>query len=324
MKDRRKIWVTTFAVALSACGIACGGAGGRAPAKALADVAPAAETRVAEARRAAGPSNSSLAEQTTGSAGSQTILSVLTVEHQVDVLAERDGVVLTIDADESARVRQGQTLAQLDDRTQRAQLAHDQADLVVANDNVKYNEAEVRAKQANYRRYQELSKYGLGSEADLEKARFEAEGAQYDLDSWRAIVKRTETQIRIAELEIGKMKIRAPFDGVVARRYVRQGQALAKGDRCFRITQLRPLRVRFPVPETSPLTPRTGDRLLVSVAAEPTRVFPARIIRVSPVIDPASASWDVLAELTGRPPDDLRPGMAVEVHWPPARAGVTR
>jgi len=38
---------------------------------------------------------------------------------------------------------------------------------------------------------------------------------------------------------------------------------------------------------------------------------------VGPVIDPASGSWDVLAELVGRLPADLRPGMAVEVHWPP-------
>jgi uncharacterized OB-fold protein len=38
---------------------------------------------------------------------------------------------------------------------------------------------------------------------------------------------------------------------------------------------------------------------------------------VGPVIDPASGSWDVLAELVGRLPDALRPGMAVEVHWPP-------
>ena len=38
------------------------------------------------------------------------------------------------------------------------------------------------------------------------------------------------------------------------------------------------------------------------------------------VVDPASGSWDVLAELVGPLPDDLRPGMAVDVHWPPEPA----
>lgn len=293
-----------LALGFAACGMACGGSASRPAAAetgAPAAPAPARTDAVAKARADA----------------SQPILSVLTVEHEVDVLAEQDGVVEGVLLDEGARVQTGTELAQLDDRTLRAQLAHDQDDLVVAQDNVKYNEAELKAKQANYVRYQELRKLGLSSEADLEKAKFEAEGAQYDLASWGAIVKRTESQIRIAELTLAKMQIRAPFDGVVARRYIRQGQLVAKGDRCFRITQLRPLEVRFPVPETSRHTPRAGDRIQVSLASDGNRMFPARIVRVGPVIDPASGSWDVLAELVGRLPDDLRPGMAVEVHWPP-------
>jgi RND family efflux transporter MFP subunit len=293
-----------LALGLAACGVACGGSTSRPE---------AAETG---APAAAAPARTDAVAKASADA-SQPILSVLTVEHEVDVLAEQDGVVENILRDEGARVQIGTELAQLDDRTLRAQLAHDQDDLVVAQDNVKYNQAELKAKQANYVRYQELRKLGLSSEADLEKAKFEAEGAQYDLASWGAIVKRTESQIRIAELTLAKMQIRAPFDGVVARRYIRQGQLVAKGDRCFRITQLRPLEVRFPVPETSRHTPRAGDRIQVSLASDGNRRFPARIVRVGPVIDPASGSWDVLAELVGRLPDDLRPGMAVEVHWPP-------
>jgi membrane fusion protein (multidrug efflux system) len=310
MRKKRRRWVALLTLALAACGIACGGSASRP--EAAENPAPAATTAQAEKPAAR------------ASAASDDILSVLTVEHEVDVLAERDGVVETILQEEGARVQKGAELAQLDDRTLRAQLAHDQDDLVVAQDNVKYNQAELKAKQANYRRYQELRQSGLSSVADLEKAKFEAEGAQYDLDSWHAIVKRTESQIRIAELELAKMQIRAPFDGVVARRFIRQGQSLAKGDRCFRVTQLRPLEVRFPVPETSRHTPRAGDRITVSLASDGGRVFAARIVRVGPVIDPASGSWDVLAELVGRLPEDLRPGMAVEVHWPPEPGARTR
>jgi membrane fusion protein, multidrug efflux system len=311
MREKNRRWMVLLALGLAACGMACGGSAGRP--EAAETGAPAAAAAPAPARTAAKTAEDA-----------QPILSVLTVEHEVDVLAEQGGVVESILRDEGARVRTGTELAQLDDRTLRAQLAHDQDDLVVAQDNVKYNQAELKAKQANYVRYQELRKMGLSSEADLEKAKFEAEGAQYDLDSWGAIVKRTESQIRIAELALAKMQIRAPFDGVVARRYIRQGQVLAKGDRCFRVTQLRPLEVRFPVPETSRHTPRAGDRIQVSLASDGSRVFSARVVRVGPVIDPASGSWDVLAELVGRLPDDLRPGMAVDVHWPPEPAASRR
>jgi membrane fusion protein (multidrug efflux system) len=306
MREKCKRWMALLALGLAACGMACGGSASRPE---------AAETGTPVRANAPAPARTTAAAKTADA--TQPILSVLTVEHEVDVLAELGGEVEAVSGDEGARVQAGTLLAQLDDRTLRAQLSHDQDDLVVAQDNVKYNQAEMKAKQANYVRYQKLRELGLSSEADLEKAKFEAEGAVYDHQSWLAIVKRTESQIRITELALAKMQIRAPFDGVVARRYIRQGQVLAKGDRCFRITQLRPLEVRFPVPETSSHTPHAGDRIQVSLESDGNRAFPARILRVGPVVDPASGSWDVLAELVGPLPDDLRPGMAVEVHWPP-------
>ncbi len=306
MRKKRRIWLALGLAVLAACGMACGGASGKPQA---AESVPQQAAKPAEARPRS--TNPSLAATT-------PILSVLTVEHQVTILSRIAGVVETIARDEGDPVHQGDLLAKLDDRTLQAQLSHDRDDLVVAKDNVQYQQAEVKAKEANYRRYQELRKLGLSSEADLEKARFEAVGAQYDLKSWHAVVQRTQSQIRIAELEIQKTQIRAPFDGVVARRYIRQGQAIENGARCFLITQLRPLEVRFPVPETSSPSPRAGDRVRVSLASGDPRVFTAEIIRVGPVIDPATASWDVLARLVA-PPGDLRPGMAVRVIWPPEK-----
>lgn len=295
--------MTVAALAVAASGIACGGSGSR----------PEAAERPAP-RQVAEQSPSVAAK--TAPAG-EKILSVLTVEHQVDVASQEDGVVEAILRTEGARVVKGSPLAQLDDRTLRAQLAHEQDNLVVAKDNVQYLQAELESKRANYRRYQELRRLGLSSEADLEKAKFQAVGAQYDLASERAIVKRTQSEIRVAELHLAKMQIRAPFGGIVARRYIREGEEIAKGERCFRVTQLRPLEVRFPVPETSPHTPRAGDRIRVWLADDANRSFLARVIRVGPVIDPATGSWDVKAELTGRLPESLRPGMAVVVGWPP-------
>jgi membrane fusion protein, multidrug efflux system len=314
MSQGRRMWAAILVLALAAGAMACGDSGNGGGAEASA---PAAQP--APASPNAGTALNAGAQATPARPAAE-ILSVLTVEHELDVLAQRDGTVASLAADEGSPVRQGAVLGQLDDRSLRAQLAHDQDDLTVANDNVKYNESELRAKQANYKRYQELHQYGLGSAADLEKARFEAEGAQYDLDSWKAIVKRTQSQIRITELALEQMQIRAPFDGVVARRYIRQGQEVAKGDRCFRVTQLRPLEVRFPVAETFPHRPRLGDRVDVVLASDSQRRFEARIVKVGPVVDPASGSWDVLAQLAGRIPDDLRPGMAVKVLWPPVNA----
>ena len=244
------------------------------------------------------------------------ILSVLSVEHQVDVPTQTDGVIAEVMKDEGASVKTGEILAQLDDRTLVAELEKAKADEKVAENNLKYQEAELKAKHAAYQRQQELRQYGLSSQADLEHAEFESKGAEYDLESWKANVEKYQAEVRRLESEFDKTRIRAPFAGMVVRRYVRVGQGVSKTDRCFRVSQLGPLRVQFQVPEGSPRRPRAGDDLHVVVINDSGRAFPARVVKVSPTVDPASDSYDVTAQLSGPGLSDLRPGMAVRVDWP--------
>jgi membrane fusion protein (multidrug efflux system) len=248
---------------------------------------------------------------------------VLTVEHEVDVMAQRDGTVMEILQDEGGNVKAGDILAQLDDKDLQAQLEKDKDDLKVAEYNVQYNEAELKAKQAGYRRQQQLREAGLSSEADLEQAQFLAKGAEYDLASWHAAVEKCHAAIHLTETEEDKTRIRAPFSGVVARRYVRQGQGITKGEKSFHIRQMSPLLVEFSVPESAGSAPRIGEKLSV-VAGESGGTFAAKIVKISPTIDPASGAYEATAELTGSDLGALRPGMAARVMWPPSAAIMRR
>jgi RND family efflux transporter MFP subunit len=244
------------------------------------------------------------------------ILSVLSVEHQVDLSTERDGTVTSIAKDEGAAVKAGEILGQLDDRSLQMELSKARSDLVVAENNVKFKEAELKAKAAALRRQQQLREYGLSSEADLEAAEFEAKGAEYDLHGWQALVESSHSEIRRLEIQLDQTRLRAPFSGVVVRRYIREGQAVAKNDKCFRISQLAPLQVQFQVSEASAKRPERGAPVDLSLAGNSGRTFSARVVKVSPTVDPASDSYDVTAQLIGSGISDLRPGMAVHVMWP--------
>jgi RND family efflux transporter MFP subunit len=233
----------------------------------------------------------------------------------VDLLAQRDGVVLEIFHDQGSWVKKDTVLARLEDQDLLAQLDRARADLSVAESNVRYNTAEVKARQAAYRRAREMREHGLNSDADLEEAEFKAKGAEYDLQSWQAVVEGARAEIRLLELELQETRIRAPFGGVLARRYIRSGQHVLKDDKCFRLSQLAPLQVRFLVPETSKQSPRVGEIVEVEpVSAGPLqRIYRARIVRVSPVVDPASGGIEAVAQLTHPDLDQLRPGMAVRI-----------
>jgi RND family efflux transporter MFP subunit len=246
------------------------------------------------------------------------ILSVLSVEHQVDLSAQRDGVVTSLLKDEGALVKAGDILAQLDDRDMQMQLIKAKDDLQVSQNNVKYKEAELKAKSAALKRQQQLRALGLSSEADLEAAEFEAKGAGYDLRGWEALVESGQAEIRRLDITIDQMRVRAPYSGSVVRRYIREGQSVAKGDKCFRISQLSPLQVQFQISESSGRRPEHGAPVQLSLIGDSKRSLSARIVKVSPTVDPASDSYDVTAQLTGPGLADLRPGMAVRVEWPGA------
>jgi len=252
------------------------------------------------------------------------ILSVLSVEKAVDVTAQRDGVVLATESDEGSVVRAGQELAQLDDSTLQAELQKAQSDLLVSENNVKYKQAEQQAKNAQLKRQQLLRASGLSSDADLEQAQFQAKGAGYELDSWRQEVKSSQAQINELQIEIAKARIAAPFSGVLVRRYIRQGQQVAKNDKCFRVSQLGPLEVEFQIPETGGRRPIPGAAFTVQLVDTAGQPHAARVIRVSPTVDPASDSYDVVGRLTGSELSALRPGMSVRIFWPAAEARVPK
>ena len=293
--------IATLALALTGCGDSS-----RAPDSTSAAPPPSAPA----------PSRPSITTPVAKPAQPNDMLSVLSVEHQVDLSTERDGTVTSIAKDEGAAVKAGEILGQLDDRTIQTELSKARNDLVVAENNVKFKEAELKAKAAALKRQQQLREYGLSSEADLEAAEFEAKGAEYDLHGWQALVESSHSEIHRLEIQLDQTRLRAPFSGVVVRRYIREGQAVAKNDKCFRISQLAPLQVQFQVSEAASKRPERGAPVDLSLAGDASRTFSARVVKVSPTIDPASDSYDVTAQLVGSGISDLRPGMAVHVIWP--------
>jgi RND family efflux transporter MFP subunit len=252
------------------------------------------------------------------------ILSVLTVEHQVDITAQRDGVVTSLAKDEGNAVKASEVLGQLDDRSLQMELIKARDDLQVEDNNRKYKEAELKAKTAALHRQQQLRALGLSSDADLEAAEFEAKAAEFDLHGYEALVESGHAEINRLDLQLDQTRIHAPFAGVVVRRYIREGQAISKGDKCFRVSQLAPLQVQFQVPESSGRRPAAGSAVVLSLADNSNRALNARIVKVSPTVDAASDSYDVLAQLTGAGLSDLRPGMAVRVNWPGAAQPTAR
>jgi RND family efflux transporter MFP subunit len=242
-----------------------------------------------------------------------TITGPLIVEHQVDVTAQRDGTVEIVSADTGTRVAAGTILAHLDDRQLTANLGAARAKTRGISADLKNWEAESEVLKADYVRAQRLWNEKLIADEQLQHAKYKAESDQWDIIRVKEQLNTAREEERSLELEVEKTRIMAPFGGLVARRYIRQGQSVSKGDRLFWVTAEGPLRVRFTLPEKYVGKIKKGQELPLSSPDLPAEKHAAKVVEVSPVVDPSSGTIEVLAELSG-PRGEMRPGMTVVVH----------
>jgi RND family efflux transporter MFP subunit len=234
------------------------------------------------------------------------------VEHQVDITAQRDGVLAKIFFDAPARVKAGAVLARLDDRQLAANLEAARAKTRSVEADLKNWQAEAEVMQADYVRAQRLWDLKLISEEQLQHAKFKAESEQWDIRRVREQLTTSKEEEHSLELELEKTRITAPFNGLVARRYVRAGQGVAKGDRLFWVTAEAPLLMRFTLPEKYFGHVRSVQQFEITSPDVPGEKHAARVKEISPVVDPSSGTFEVLVELTGDR-GSLRPGMTANL-----------
>ena len=208
----------------------------------------------------------------------------LKASESVILRPEVSGRVVRIGFRDGAVVGQGDLLIALDAAIQDAELAQAQANLGLA--------------QASYRRNQEL----------LDKKFI----SQQALDASGATLKVQEAAVQLAEAKAAKMRIRAPFRGVIGLRDVSVGSYVKEGEVLVNIEDISSLRVDFRLAESYLGRLAAGQSLELSSDALPGQRFTARVEAIDPQIDPNGRSIAVRARLDNSA-GKLRPGMFVRV-----------
>lgn len=177
--------------------------------------------------------------------------------------------------------------------------------------------ADLRQKQAAYRRSRELVEAEVAARKDLESA--QAELSQSEAEQRRA-------RARLANLTQGgrpspHFTLRSRMGGVVAERRVNPGGEVRPEtpDPLFVVTDPAHLWVIVDLPERLLGSVRKGQDVTVEVDAYPGRVFPAVVASVGEVVDPATRRIQVRC-VVDNPERLLKPEMYARV-TPLAAAG---
>jgi membrane fusion protein, multidrug efflux system len=212
-----------------------------------------------------------------------SMIGTMAAVQGVTVSADLPGTVNRIAFDSGRAVQQGDVLAELDTRQERAQLAAIEAQRDLA--------------KLNYDRMKGLLTDRVISQAEFDKAVAEQ--------------KQTDAQVGEIRATIERKTIRAPFSGILGIRQVNRGQYLAAGDPIVPLQSLSPIYVNFGVPQQDLAQIRSGHRVRVTSTDAGGMEFEGRVTALDSVVDQATRNVQVQATLAN-PGGKLRPGMFVQ------------
>jgi len=135
------------------------------------------------------------------------------------------------------KVRRGDVLAKIDDKTLQIQLKEDQASVIKAQATLTYLQSELKRKQS-------LAKQNLSAITELDKTRSERDIAQGDLTVVKSKLAQTQQQLDYSQLK-------SPFDGLVVERLSNLGEYVNNGTAIIRLVETSELEASVFIPITS-------------------------------------------------------------------------
>ncbi|MDM7460182.1 MAG: efflux RND transporter periplasmic adaptor subunit [bacterium] len=119
-------------------------------------------------------------------------------------------------------------------------------------------------------------------QATLGKAQDEL--AQQRVDAARAALQQARAQVNLLKQQLADTAIRAPFDGIVADRFVEVGSMTAPGTPVARLVTVDRLYFEATLPEVLLRDVKVGQQVETRVDAFPDRVFVGRVDAIYPAV----------------------------------------
>lgn len=195
----------------------------------------------------------------------------------VSIYAMEGGMLMQIRKDIGDKVRQGETIAVLENPALQQQLLKWQA--------------EMKAKKTNYERLNAVYK----KTPELTNIQM-VENAEAEYLSAKA-------NFNAANSRIGFLTIKAPFSGITTKRFVDKGAMIQSGlnqsnpQALFELQEINPIRLTIPVPESDVVGIKTGMLVKVTFPELSGTVFSAKVSRLSNALDPISKTMQVEIDL---------------------------
>ena len=211
-------------------------------------------------------------------------IGTLRARQSVLLRPEVSGRIVKLGFVDGQPVRKGQILVQLDDSLQAAQLLQAEAQASIASSHLKRN--------------RELLAQNFVSASVVDQALSNLQVA--------------EAQVALSRAQLGRMQVRAPFDGVAGIRAVNLGDYVKDGSDLVGLEDSTSLWVDFRLPERFVPQLKLGQAVELALDALPGRKFKAKVEALDTQLEANGRSLLVRAQLEGVH-SELRSGLFARV-----------
>lgn len=226
---------------------------------------------------------------------------------EVIVSAEAPGTVATVNADLGDPVKSGATLATLDQREAKLNIADAEASHLTNIKGLEKERARVADARTNLKRYEDLHKNAMVSQSQFDsiKTLYAVTEAQYK--EAEARVGQSAARLNLSKKRLSDTVITAPIDGEIKKRFVSVGESVRDRAAIFTVVSVGKLKFRATIAGTSAPQINPGQTVCITVDAFADRVFEGTLARISPAIDAETRTLDVEAVIPNRD-KALKPG----------------
>jgi len=207
------------------------------------------------------------------------ITGTLSAWEDATVSLEAEGRIIKINTDLGDRVKKDQVLSTIEDVEYQWKKAQADAELNTAN--------------ADFKRVSELYNKNLFSRQQFDEAKrrleFAKASAEYATD------------------KLEDTSLRAPFDGLVAKRMINLGEYVRTGTPAYQIVMTSPLKFRGEVPERYTEDVKPDNEVMAYVESRRGEPLHGKIVRIGASVNAVTRSFPIEAKIEN-PDNVIKPG----------------
>lgn len=252
-------------------------------------------------------------------------------DRRIAMKAEVSGVIKYLNVEEGLQVKKGTLLLELDDEEYRLRLEkvealrlHHLSELFLEkkfgepdkelNDS---DQAKIKKAKEDYEKASRAYAKGLISREQYEKATRDCEFVLIEVGGKKeeireASLTQAEVDVKIAQMNLKKTKIRAPFSGIVTDIKVHPHEHVNPGTELFTLVNINRIKVEARVLESEIGKMKVDREVDLRFSAYPGRVFKGRVKAISPIVNPQDKTCKVIIDVPN-PKQEIKPGMHAEV-----------